>query len=148
MNQSAQPDNPTAAELGMTLLRVSLGSMWIAHAALKYFVFTLPGTAQFFESVGFPGMLAYPVFAAELLGGAALVMGLYARQTALALVPVMVAAASVHTGNGWVFTNAGGGWEYPVFLIAASLALWLTGDGAWALRKSSRLVATFLGAQT
>ena len=40
-----------------TLLRISLGTMFVAHALLKYFVFTLPGTAQFFESLGLPGFL-------------------------------------------------------------------------------------------
>jgi putative oxidoreductase len=134
--------NPTntTGPYGIALLRVSLGVMWIAHALLKLFVFTLPGTAQFFETVGYPGVLAYPVFAAELLGGLAILFGLYARQVSLALVPVMVAAAWVHIGNGWVFTSQGGGWEYPVFLAAASVALWLAGDGAWALRRSQRFV--------
>ena len=51
------------------MLRVSLGTMFIAHALLKYFVFTLPGTAQFFESLGLPGALGYATFAAELIGG-------------------------------------------------------------------------------
>ncbi|WP_328595794.1 DoxX family protein [Rugamonas aquatica] len=129
-----------SAAYGVTLLRVSLGVMWIAHAMLKWLVFTLPGTAQFFVSVGFPGGLAYPVFAAELLGGAALVLGIYARQVSLALAPVMAAAAYVHAGNGWVHTSAGGGWEYPVFLVSASLALWLIGDGAFALRRSRSMV--------
>ncbi len=134
------PSTPSSAPLGIALLRVSLGVMWIAHALLKLLVFTLPGTAQFFTSIGFPGFLAYPVFAVELLGGIALVLGIYARQTALALVPVMAVAAWVHLPNGWVHTSAGGGWEYPVFLIAASLALWLLGDGAGALRRSTVLV--------
>jgi putative oxidoreductase len=132
--------NDTTDTYGIALLRASLGVMWVAHALLKLFVFTLPGTAQFFESVGYPGVLAYPVFAAELLGGLAILVGLYARQVSLALVPVMVAAAWVHLGNGWVFTSQGGGWEYPVFLAAASVALWLAGDGAWALRRSRRFV--------
>ncbi|MFW5332443.1 DoxX family protein [Hydrogenophaga sp. ZJX-1] len=131
--------NSSPAAYGVTLLRVSLGVMWVAHALLKLLVFTLPGTAQFFVSVGFPGFLAYPVFATELLGGIALVLGVYARQTALALVPVMAVAAWVHWPNGWVHTSAGGGWEYPVFLIAASLSLWLLGDGAVALRRSAWL---------
>ena len=134
------PSNNNTAAYGVALLRISLGAMWIAHALLKLFVFTLPGTAQFFASVGFPGALAYPVFAAELLGGAAILLGLYARQVSLALVPVMVAAASVHFRNGWVFTSQGGGWEYPVFLAVASVALWLAGDGALALRRSQRFV--------
>jgi putative oxidoreductase len=134
------PSTPASVSLGITLLRVALGTMWITHALLKWLVFSLPGTAQFFASVGYPGFLAYPVVAAELLGGLALVLGVYARQVALLLVPVMLAAAWVHVPNGWVFTNQGGGWEYPVFLTAASLALWLAGDGAWALRRSGRLV--------
>jgi len=137
---------PSSAPLGIALLRISLGVVWIAHALLKLFVFTLPGTAQFFTSIGIPGILAYPVFAVELLGGIALVLGLYARQTALALVPVMAVAASVHVPNGWVHTSAGGGWEYPVFLIAASVALWLLGDGARALRCSAFLVPKISGA--
>ena len=127
------------SQIGITLLRVSLGVMWIAHALLKVFVFTLPGTAQFFATIGFPGFLAYPVFAVELLGGAALALGVYARQVSLALTPVMLVAASVHFDNGWVHTSAGGGWEYPIFLALASLALWLVGDGAFALRRSHRL---------
>ncbi|MDD2926626.1 DoxX family protein [Rhodoferax sp.] len=125
------------------MLRVSLGVMWIAHALLKWLVFTLPGTAHFFETVGFPGFLAYPVFGLELAGGMALVLGIYARQVSLALVPVMLAAASVHFGNGWVFTSTNGGWEYPVFLAISSLALWLMGDGVYALRRSDRLLPGF-----
>lgn len=134
------PSLSSSTQLGIAVLRVSLGVMWIAHALLKLLTFTLPGTAQFFASVGFPGFLAYPVFAAELLGGIALVIGLYARQAALALVPVMAAAAWVHLPNGWVHTSPGGGWEYPVFLIAASIALWLIGDGAAAIKRSDSLV--------
>jgi putative oxidoreductase len=128
------------AQYGAALLRISLGVMWIAHALLKLLVFSLPGTARFFETVGFPGVLAYPVFAAELMGGLALLLGVYARQVSLALVPIMLAAASVHVNNGWVFTNSGGGWEYPVFLAVASVALWLVGDGAMALCRSERWV--------
>jgi putative oxidoreductase len=128
----------TPAELGVTLLRLALGSMWIAHALLKLLVFTLPGTAQFFASVGYPAWTAYPVFALELAGGLAIVFGVYARQIALLLVPILLGAAWVHLPNGWVFSAAGGGWEYPVFLAVASIAQWLLGDGALALRRSPR----------
>jgi putative oxidoreductase len=129
-----------STQVGISMLRVSLGVMWIAHALLKLLVFTLPGTADFFQSVGFPGFLAYPVFAVELSGGIALVLGIYARQISLILVPVMLAAASVHFGNGWVFTSPNGGWEYPAFLTLASVSLWLIGDGAFAVRRSDRFV--------
>lgn len=142
MNPSSPAIPPRPAgpgNYGVTLLRVSLGLMWMAHAALKLLVFTLPGTAQYFDSLGLPGVLAYPVFAAELFGGLALVLGLYARQVALALTPIMVVAAWVHWPNGWVHTAKGGGWEYPVFLIVASVALGLMGDGALSIRRSTRL---------
>jgi len=115
------------------LLRVSLGVMFIAHALLKILVFTLPGTAQFFDSVGFPGWAAYPVTAAELIGGVLLIAGVYARWVALALVPVLLGAAAVHWGNGWLFTAPNGGWEYPVFLAAAALVQALLGDGKYRL---------------
>jgi putative oxidoreductase len=127
------------AALGAALLRLSLGVVWLAHALLKLFVFTLPGTAAFFESIGFAGWMAYPVFLAELAGGLALILGIYARQAALLLVPVMTVAAWVHLPNGWVHTSTGGGWEYPVFLILASISVWLIGDGAFFLRRSNRL---------
>ena len=140
------PSVPSSKQFGIALLRVSLGVMWIAHALLKLLVFTLPGTAQYFASIGFAGFLAYPVFAAELLGGIALLLGIYARQAALALVPVMAVAAWVHLPSGWVHTSTGGGWEYPVFLIAASISLWLLGDGAAAIKRSTLLVPHFRAA--
>ena len=123
-------------QYGPLLLRLALAAMWLSHALLKILVFTLPGTAAFFESKGIPGVLAYPVVAAEIAGGLAILAGLYARQVALLLVPILVVASWTHLPNGWVFTATGGGWEYPVFLIVASVALWLSGDGEHALRRS------------
>lgn len=128
-----------STDLGIALLRTGLGTMWIAHALLKWMVFTLPGTALYFNSIGYPGWVAYPLFAVELLGGAAIVSGLFARQVALAMTPVMAVVITVHAGNGWVHTSPGGGWEYPAFLLLASLALWLAGDGAFAIRRSTLL---------
>lgn len=117
-------NNPQQA--GNALLRISLGIMFIAHGLiLKYFTFTLAGAAQFFESIGLPGPLAYAVFLAETIGGVLLLINFRTRWVALGLIPVLLGAAWVHIGNGWVFSNANGGWEYPVFLIviAAVVAL-------------------------
>jgi putative oxidoreductase len=136
MNPISHSSTPLAA----TVLRVSLGLMYVAHALLKLLVFTLPGTADFFASVGLPGIFAYPVFTAELLGGLALLLGIYARQVSLALIPILLGAAWVHLPNGWVFSAPNGGWEYPVFLASASLVLWLLGDGVFAIRRSGRFV--------
>lgn len=131
---------PASTAIALLVLRLSLGLMYLAHAGLKLFVFTLPGTAQFFAGQGLPGALAYAVFGAEAVGGALLLLGVWPRQVALALTPILLGAAWVHAPNGWVFTAAGGGWEYPAFLVAMSLVLWLAGDGAAALRRSPRFV--------
>ena len=123
------------ADLAALLLRTSLGVMFIAHALLKYFVFTLPGTVQFFASLGLPGILAYATFAAELVGGALLLAGIYTRVAALALVPILLGATWAHAGNGWLFTAPNGGWEYPAFLTIVALAVGILGDGRYALGR-------------
>ena len=115
------------------VLRLSLGLMFVAHALLKLLVFTLPGTAQFFQSMGLPGPLAYAVFAAELVGGLLLIAGLGSRWVAAALVPVLLGATWAHIGNGWLFSAPNGGWEYPAFLTIAAVVQALLGDGAYAL---------------
>ena len=134
-------DNRTAPYAAL-VLRVTLGVMFIAHSlVLKYFTFTLPGTAQFFESLGLPAALAYLTFWAELVGGVLLLAGVATRWVALALIPILAGAAWVHLGNGWVFSAANGGWEYPVFLIAASLVQALLGDGKFALTSKKEIYA-------
>lgn len=116
------------------LLRISLGVMLLGHGlVLKYFTFTLAGTAGFFESIGFPGFLAYIVFAMETVGGILLILGIGSRWVAAAMIPVLIGALSVHIGNGWVFSNPNGGWEYPLYLVVLSVAQFLLGDGAFAL---------------
>ncbi len=119
------------------LLRVSLGILFLAHASLKLFVFTPAGTAKFFGSVGLPPEFAYLVITAEVLGGIALILGLWTRIAALALVPVMLGAIfTVHGAAGFFFTNPHGGWEYPAFWTVALIVQALLGDGAYALRLS------------
>jgi putative oxidoreductase len=130
--------NQTTAPYAALTLRVALGVMFIAHALLKVFVFTLPGTAEFFESLGLPSGLAYVTVAAELIGGGLLVLGVGTRWVAAVLVPVLLGATWAHWANGWLFTAAKGGWEYPAFLSAAALAQVLLGDGAYALSSVFR----------
>ena len=121
---------------GTALLRISLGIIFIAHSLyLKLIVFTLPGTVGFFESIGLPAILAYITFAAEAIGGVALVLGFYARWAALSLIPIALGATWAHSGAGWVFSNAGGGWEYPLFLAIAAAVVALQGNGSLALQR-------------
>jgi putative oxidoreductase len=125
-------------ELAAFLLRVTLGVMYLAHSvALKLMTFGLAGTAGFFVGVGLPGWLAYATFAAEVIGGVMLILGVQTRWVVLALSPALFGAIIwVHAGNGWVFTAPNGGWEYPAFLIAVSVVQFLLGDGAYALARS------------
>jgi putative oxidoreductase len=116
-------------------LRSALGLMFLAHGLLKIMVFTLAGTAGFFESVGFPGWAAYIVAPFEVLAGVALVLGIYTRPAAVASLAVLLGALVVHIGNGWMFTNKNGGWEYPAFLVVAAITVALLGGGRIALTK-------------
>jgi len=114
------------------LLRVSLGTLLIAHGLLKVLVFTMPGAIGFFDAIGIPAptISAYLVVIFELFGGALLLLGILTRWVAAASVPLMLgAAAFAHAGNGWLFSNEGGGWEYPVFLAIACAVQWLLGSG-------------------
>ena len=117
------------------VLRLALGLMFVAHGALKLFVFTPAGTVGYFASLGLPAIFAYFTIAAELGGGVLLLLGVATRPVALALIPLLIGAGVLgHGGNGWVFSNQGGGWEYPAFLVVAAVVQVLLGDGAAALK--------------
>ena len=126
------------------LLRLSLGTMWISHALLKLLVFTMPGFQGFLASQGMPAFMAWPVVLMELAGGALILLGLHGRIASLALLPVLAGATLAHIGNGWVFSAPNGGWEYPVFLIAASFVHVLLGDGTFAVKTPTAPVTNRL----
>jgi len=131
--------NQETAPYAVLLLRVSLGLLFLAHAALKIFVFPLPGTIEFFQSLGLPGVTVYAVVALEVLGGIALIIGFYAPYVALPLALEMLGTiVTVHGANGWLFSNEGGGWEYPALWTVALIALFLLGDGAYAVRPVAK----------
>ncbi len=134
----ARAANP---ELAALLLRVTLGGLFLAHAALKIFVFTPAGTAQYFASLGLPEALAYLVIAAEVAGGVALLAGVAVRTVALALVPILLGTIyTPHGAAGFIFSNEGGGWEFPAFWAVALLVQALLGNGALALGRAARAV--------
>jgi putative oxidoreductase len=124
------------------MLRATSGALFLAHGLMKVFVFTLPGTVGFFESLGLPGFLAYLTILAEVGGGLALILGVATRAVSLALIPVLLGATWVHSGNGWVFSSEGGGWEFPLFWAVVQGAVALLGGGAYALKPSARGLAT------
>lgn len=124
------------ADLAATILRVSMGVLFLAHAYLKLVIFTPAGTATYFESLGLPGALAYLVMAAELAGGLALILGVATRWVSLALVPILLGSIYVpHGAAGFFFSNEGGGWEFPAFWTVTLIVQALLGDGAFALKR-------------
>jgi putative oxidoreductase len=132
--------DPVTAPYAVLLLRLCLGAMFIAHAMLKWRVFTIPGTVAFFQSLGLPGWLAYVTIAVELLGAACLILGIYPRYVALLLIPLILGTiVTVHGKKGWLFSNTDGGWEYPAFWAAALFAVFLLGDGMATLVASPYL---------
>lgn len=129
------PRAVSLAAFGPTVLRLALGAMWLSHGlVLKLMTFGIAGLAGWLASVGLPPALAWPLTLAEIAGGVLILLGWHGRWVSLALLPILLGATAIHAGNGWVFTSANGGWEYPLFLLAASLAHVLMGDGAFALR--------------
>lgn len=120
-------------EWGIALLRVSVGGVFIAHGAQKLFTFGLSGTEGFMAQQGipFPFLSALAVTATELFGGLALVAGAFTRWAALPLAFAMfVAVAAVHWGGGFFLPD---GVEYALTLMVASVAITLTGAGAFSV---------------
>ena len=145
MNQNQLTD------YGALLLRVSMGTLFLLHGfVLKVLTFTPAGTAAFFESIGYPGFLGYVVIAAEITGGLALIAGVQVRLVSLAFVPIMIGATVQHLGNGWTFSNPGGGYEFPAFWTILLFVQALVGNGALAadslLRSRQERPATLAAA--
>lgn len=138
MTAATSTISPTMQPHAIALLRVSLGIMALAHGLLKVFVFTLPGTVGYFESLGLPGFMAYLTIIGEVGGGLALILGIYTRWISLAMIPLLLGATSIHIGNGWIFSNAGGGWEFPAFWTIALLAQAGLGSGNFSLERYFR----------
>ena len=110
--------------------------MFVAHGLLKVLVFTPAGTVGYFASLGIPAAFAWLTMAAELGGGLLLILGVQVRWVALLQLPVILGALVVHSGNGWLFSSANGGWEFPAFWAVAQLVMALLGDGPYALWPS------------
>lgn len=122
------------------LLRLSLGVMLFAHGAvMKIGTFGFAGTMGYFGSLGLPPILGALVALGETAAGLALISGVLVRTASLAALPIALGAVWAHSANGWVFSNAGGGWEFPAFLAVTLLVQAGLGAGACALDLRSLL---------
>ena len=125
----------TRGSYAALLLRLSLGVLFLMHGLyLKVFVFGMAGASQGFASMGLPPWFAWVVMLYETVGGILLILGIYVPLVAAFLGIHMLAATVIgHSANGWLFTNKGGGYEFPLFWAMACFALALLGAGAYAL---------------
>jgi len=143
MNNAISKLLHTRAGLGLSVIRILVGVIFMAHGAQKLFGlfggYGLEGTGQWMESIGLaPGyLMALLSGSAEFFGGLALVIGLLARPAALALtVTLVVAIFSVHINNGLFMSN--NGYEFALALLAGTVAVLIEGAGRLSL---DRLIA-------
>ena len=128
------PVNSTRLAVGLTILRVIVGTVFVVHGYDKLFNSGILGVTGFFTQVGapLPGVTAPLVSILEFGGGIALILGLLTPFVAVLLAADMLGALFlVHLPAGFVVAN--GGYEFVLTLLGASLALALTGPGAYAL---------------
>ena len=110
--------------------RIGLGVVFIAHGWQKLNTFGLDGTAASFEAMNIPVPTASAYFATfvELVGGGALVLGIFTPIAGLLLFADMLGAAFlVHFENGVFATE--NGYELVVALGVGALMLAAFGAG-------------------
>jgi len=121
-----------AERMGITLVRVMVGVVFIFHGYQKWFVMGPAKMMEMFGSMGISHSATYAAMTAELGCGILLVLGLFTRFAAVPiLITMIVAIVKVHLAHGFSLGN--GGYEYPLTLGVAALALILAGPGTLAV---------------
>jgi putative oxidoreductase len=123
----------TNADLGLAVLRVITGTIFVAHGAQKLFVYGFAGVAGGFANMGipFPTVVGPMVGLVEFLGGLALITGLLTRLAGAGLgINMLGAFLLVHLPAGFFLPN---GYEFVMMLAASSITLLLTGAGRYSI---------------
>lgn len=140
-------DNQSMKSIGVGLLRIHFGVILLAHGWLKVSIFTVDGTVNYFASIGLPAVIAYLVIFGELVGGLAILLGIQTRLASLFTVPIVLGAAIMNSGNGWLHSANGGGWEYAASLTVIAVAITLMGSGnflSFNINPLNRILPSFM----
>jgi putative oxidoreductase len=136
MNQSIEP---VLQRWGLVPLRVVVGLVFLMHGGQKLFGFGLSGTADIMGKLGIPlpSLAASVVIIAELVGGLAILFGLYARWAGIALAIEMLVAIPVARVHGGFFAPYG--FEFEMTLLGACLTFAALGSGGVSLERMLRV---------
>lgn len=128
-----RPATSRQINIGLTILRIVVGVIFLAHGSQKLFVFGFAGVTGAFAQMGVPaaGVLGPFVAFVEFFGGLALITGLLTRLASLGLMSTMIVAISLVHVKGGFFAPTGV--EFPLSLLGSTLLLAVTGAGAWSL---------------
>jgi len=140
MNPKIKAVFTTRAGFGLTVVRILVGIIFVAHGSQKLFGafggYGLEGTGQYMESLGLtPGyLMALVSGSAEFFGGLGLVVGLLARPAAVVLAATLVVAIfSVHISHGLFMAN--NGYEFALALLGGVVAVLIEGAGKFSLDR-------------
>jgi putative oxidoreductase len=125
--------NARQAEIGLGIVRIVAGIIFMAHGYQKFFAMGIPGVTAYFSGLGIPvpGVAAPLVATVELLGGFLLAIGFFARFVAVPLaVDMATAIAVVHAKNGFFGPK---GIEFVLLLMTAAIAIAVAGSGAFSI---------------
>lgn len=125
-------------DLGIFVLRVVLGVIFIAHGSQKLFgAFSGPGISGvegMLKNMGFfaPLFWAWALSVTEALGGLLVLLGVLPRTSAAFIaIAMLVALVKVHLPKGLFMSQ--GGFEYLLLILAACIMIVLAGGGKFSL---------------
>ncbi len=121
-------------DLGLLILRVGIGLMFILHGYPKLFggpdVWAKLGSVLSFAGINFaPGFFGFMAAFAEFGGGLLLILGLFTRPALILLFITMVVATLMHVTNGDSFMKYSHALESAILFFSL---IWI-GPGKYAL---------------